>query len=246
MRTIRVYPTLRYVQLISPKTFLFQRINTADVCYSSYLQLVKEQNTLAKFYNNQSVAEQNSVDLAWNLLMDESFKNLRACIYGTEEEMRRFRQLVVNSVMATDIVDKELKALRNARWEKAFSETATKDENERDTINRKATIVIEHLIQASDVAHTMQHWHIYRKWNERFFMECFAAFQAGRAESNPADNWYKGELGFFDFYIVSSLVRVRLCLSRCNYRVRRTNHCICASDSPCQETQGMWCLWRSL
>ena len=57
--------------------------------------------------------------------------------------------------MATDIVDKELKALRNARWEKAFSETH-RDENERDTINRKATIVIEHLIQASDVAHTMQ------------------------------------------------------------------------------------------
>lgn len=112
---------------------------------------------MAKFYNNQSVAEQNSVDLAWNLLMDENFKNLRGAIYGTEEELGRFRQLVVNSVMATDIVDKELKSLRNARWEKAFSETH-RDENERDTINRKATIVIEHLIQASDISHTMQHW----------------------------------------------------------------------------------------
>jgi hypothetical protein len=25
----------------------------------------------------------------------------------------------------------------------------------------RATIVIEHIIQASDVSHTMQHWHIY-------------------------------------------------------------------------------------
>ena len=30
------------------------------------------------------------------------------------------------------------------------------DTNERDAVNRKATIVIEHLIQASDVSHTMQ------------------------------------------------------------------------------------------
>ena len=54
-------------------------------------------------------------------------------------------------------MDKDLKELRNARWEKAFSEGAV-TESAADAINRKATIVIEHLIQASDVAHTMQHW----------------------------------------------------------------------------------------
>ena len=166
-------------------------------------QLVTEKNQLATFYQNKSIAEQNSVDLAWNLLMDKSFANLRGCIYGTVDELKRFRQLLVNSVMATDIVDKELKALRNARWERAFTESPLcSTDTPRDTINRKATIVIEHLIQASDVAHTMQHWHIYRKWNERFFYECYNAYQAGRAASNPIENWYKGELGFFDFYII--------------------------------------------
>ena len=61
-------------------------------------------------------------------------------------------------------MDKELKTLRNGRWEKAFSESATGvKENQLDATNRKATIVIEHLIQASDVAHTMQHWHVFRK-----------------------------------------------------------------------------------
>ena len=44
-------------------------------------------------------------------------------------------------------------------------------EDPRETINRKATIVIDHIIQASDVCHTMQHWHIYRKWNEQFFFD---------------------------------------------------------------------------
>jgi hypothetical protein len=56
----------------------------------------------------QGVAEQNSVDLCWDLLMDSSFDELLPPFYSTDER-RRFRQLVVNSVMATDIMDKELK-----------------------------------------------------------------------------------------------------------------------------------------
>ena len=121
--------------------------------------MIKEKTRIAVYYKNQSIAEQNSVDLCWDLLMDPRFKTLRETIYSNDVERRRFRQLVVNSVMATDIVDKELKALRNARWERAFREAPAAGEELEDyesTINRKATIVIEHLIQASDVAHTMQ------------------------------------------------------------------------------------------
>lgn len=64
-------------------------------------QLANENEVLAQYYKNRSVAEQNSVDIAWELLLDPAFSNLRATIYQTEEEMKRFRQLVVNSVMAT-------------------------------------------------------------------------------------------------------------------------------------------------
>ena len=166
-------------------------------------------------YKNKSVAEQNSVDLAYDLLMTDSYKNLRATIWTTKQEEARFRQLVVNSVMATDIMDKDLKNLRNARWEKAFSV----DEDTGDlpnwvlsnNVNRKATIVIEHLIQASDVAHTMQHWHIYRKWNERLFEEMSLAYREGRSENDPAVNWYKGEIGFFDFYIIPLAKKLKDC-----------------------------------
>ena len=35
-----------------------------------------------------------------------------------------------------------------------------------DRSDLRATIVIEHIIQASDVSHTMQHWHVYQKWNK--------------------------------------------------------------------------------
>jgi hypothetical protein len=124
-------------------------------------QLVKEEAPLATVYDNKSVAEQNSVDLVWELLMRDGFKELRHTIYTTETEFRRFRQLMVNTVLATDIMDKDLKTLRNIRWDKAFSERVS-EESPLEIMNRKATIVLEHLIQASDVAHTMQHWHIYR------------------------------------------------------------------------------------
>jgi 3'5'-cyclic nucleotide phosphodiesterase len=173
-------------------------------------QLVKEETELAKRYDLKSPAEQNSVDLAWNLLMQEQYRDLRATIYKTDAELVRFRQLVVNSVMATDIADKDLKVLRNLRWNRAFSTTVA-DKDPRDTINRKATIVIEHLIQASDVAHTMQHWHIYRKWNERFFFECYEAYIHGRAETNPADGWYEGEIGFYDYYIIPLAKKLKDC-----------------------------------
>merc|ERR1711933_221908 len=125
-------------------------------------------------------------------------------------EFHRFRQLVVNSVMATDIADKELKVLRNKRWSRAFNEKPM-DENADDDRNRKATIVIEHLIQASDIAHTMQHWQIYRKWNERLFKENYLAYRMGRAENDPSISWYKGEIGFFDFYIIPLAKKLKDC-----------------------------------
>jgi class 3 adenylate cyclase len=172
--------------------------------------LVKEKASLAELYNNKSVAEQNSVDLAWDLFMEPQYNELRGCICPSEADYQRFRQLVVNTVMATDIVDKELGALRKQRWNVAFDDS-TKDENPLDTVNRKATIVIEHLIQASDVAHTMQHWHVYRQWNERFFQECYKAYKEGRAERDPSIGWYKGEIGFFDFYVIPLAKKLKDC-----------------------------------
>jgi 3'5'-cyclic nucleotide phosphodiesterase len=126
--------------------------------------------------------------------------------------------------MATDLMDPDLKSLRSMRWTKAFGTTTTamnsisesdqtpssSDSAEKDT-HRKATIVLETLIQASDVSHTMQHWHIYRKWNQRLFSETMTAYRQGRAETNPADSWYQGELNFFDFYIIPLAKKLEEC-----------------------------------
>ncbi|GAX23519.1 hypothetical protein FisN_14Hh306 [Fistulifera solaris] len=181
--------------------------------------LVDENNPLATVYNNKSVAEQNSVDIAWSLLMDDAFIDFRNCIYTTPAEYRHFRQLIVNLVMATDIMDKSLSQARKDRWATAFSDSSdeygsslnTMEEEIERNVNRKATIVLEHVIQASDVSHTMQHWHIYRKWNARLFEEMMKAYRQGRTQVNPADRWYEGEKGFFDFYIIPLAKKLKDC-----------------------------------
>jgi len=40
--------------------------------------------------------------------MDDSFMDLHPTMYTTEGEFQRFRELIVNMVMATDIMDKEI------------------------------------------------------------------------------------------------------------------------------------------
>ena len=175
--------------------------------------LVTENDERMKVYGGKSLAEQNSVDVAWNLLMTEKYRQLVRTLCLDESELCRLRQLVVNSVMATDIMDPDLKKLRNGRWEKAFNNS--NDENQdtsREAINRKATIVIEHLIQASDVAHTMQHWNVYTKWNTRLFKEMYKAYLDGRVGAkDPSEFWAKGEIGFFDLYIIPLAKKLKEC-----------------------------------
>ena len=60
-----------------------------------------------------------------------------------------------------------------------------------------ATIVIEHSIQSSGIAHTMQLWHVYRKWNECLFTKMSQAFIDGQADKDPSTFWY--QLAFSNF-----------------------------------------------
>lgn len=175
----------------------------------SNMQLAMEEPGMSATYRNKSIAEQNSVDVAWDLLMLDKFAHLRRYVFGTREELLRFRQLVVNVVLATDIFDKELGALRKSRWERAFQGKGLVPEAVVHDL--RATIVMEHIIQASDVSHTMQHWHVYQKWNQNLFEEMYTAWKMGRLGANPRDFWYKGELSFFDNYIIPLAKKLKEC-----------------------------------
>jgi 3'5'-cyclic nucleotide phosphodiesterase len=131
--------------------------------------LVKEKNPIAIFYGGKSPAENHSLSLGWELLMEPDYSDLVDCICGKDrKDADRLKDLLTNAVLATDVFDKELKEGRDTRWNRVFgTDDLTRDEAQHlDSL--KATIVMEHLIQASDVAHTMQHWHVYIKWVSGF------------------------------------------------------------------------------
>eukprot|EP00977_Amphora_coffeiformis_P018149 scaffold6242_cov168-Amphora_coffeaeformis.AAC.1 len=123
-----------------------------------------------------------------------SLNKTRWMWHGTSSWTATF--VVVNVVLATDIFDPELNDLRKKRWNQAFSECGPSTE----TNNARATVVIEHIMQASDVCHTMQHWHVYKRFNQKLFEELMVAYRQGRCAANPTDFWYEGELKFFDNY----------------------------------------------
>jgi 3'5'-cyclic nucleotide phosphodiesterase len=174
-------------------------------------QLVNEKAALASKYNNKAVAEQNSIDIGWAVFMAEEYSEFRNAVCPSYHDLQRLRQIVVNGMIATDIMDAAQTGDRNSRWEKAFAEGSDLSEDATQTVNRRATLVLEHLIQASDVSHCMQHWHVYRKWNERLFREMRRAYSVGRGDQHPAEFWYQGELGFFDFYIIPLAKKLRDC-----------------------------------
>ena len=59
----------------------------------SNVQLCKEAPELAEHYRHKSVAEQNSFDISWDLLMEDQFKSLRQVIFPQESDLKRFRQV---------------------------------------------------------------------------------------------------------------------------------------------------------
>jgi len=52
---------------------------------------------------------------------------------------------------------------------------------------------------------------VYRKWNEKFFLECYRAYKEGRATVDPSECWYRGEIGFFDYYIIPLAKKLQNC-----------------------------------
>uniref|UniRef100_A0A7S4QHH6 Guanylate cyclase domain-containing protein n=1 Tax=Ditylum brightwellii TaxID=49249 RepID=A0A7S4QHH6_9STRA len=183
-------------------------------------ELIKENADLGSQYKNRTVAEQNSIHIALSILMEPKFENLRLCIYTDEESKQRFRQLLINVVVATDIADRDRMGKEKARWERAFADVSSSEElwqNKSDEelaqidVSLKATLVLEQIMLASDVAHTMQHWLTFVKWNEKLFRELWAAYSSGRGTIDPRINWYQGQISFYDGYIIPLAKKLKEC-----------------------------------
>lgn len=176
-------------------------------------QLVQEKHPLALAYDNKTVAEQNSFDLAWDLLMKDCYTELRRTIYCDAAGFNRFREVLVHCIVSTDIMDQDLNRNRKLNWSRNFGSDEIKptDGAAAASVNARKTSILELLLQVSDVAHTMQHWHKYRQWSGRLHEEMYKAYMTGRAANDPMQDLYEGELGFIKFYVIPLSERLDQC-----------------------------------
>ena len=240
-------------------------------------QLVDENHSLAGKYDGKSVAENNSLDVAKDLLSQDCYSNLRKSMFGDpdsvpleasqilEKDEALFYSVILGTIQATDISSKDRLDRNKAKWIEAFNDTNSSShfreltcycesllrvQNRRSTVPPRSSLfpartkrlsmtcaseipmcsaclmysdecfiqldflrassVLEQMIQAADVAHSMQSWPIFMKWNTKLYDELWAAKLAGRGPDVSA-NWFKGQIGFFDFYIIPLAKRLLQC-----------------------------------
>ena len=65
----------------------------------------------------------------------------------------------------------------------------------------KASVILEVIMTAADVAHNLQGFAQMVKWSDQLHLELRRAFLMGRG-SDPAKNWYENQIGFLDFYLM--------------------------------------------
>jgi class 3 adenylate cyclase len=164
--------------------------------------------------SSQRVTGKASLEYAWDLLMEPTYKDLRTSIYASLPERDRFRQLLINSVVAADMNDKDLGELSKKRWGVAFRRRESKDSNATTAdqeVDLKTTIVLEHLIQAANVSHAMNDWSTYTKWIDLGLQERSVAPRDGRVAQDPSEELYTEELNFLDRVVLPLIRRLREC-----------------------------------
>lgn len=85
-------------------------------------QLALEDDELAIKYNDQSVAENQSLYIGFAELLKSDYEKLRSVVFPMQEDYRRFRSACVNLVLATDIASPERSQIVKSKWKEAFGD----------------------------------------------------------------------------------------------------------------------------
>lgn len=89
-------------------------------------QLVLEGDELAIMYNDQSVAEQRSLAVAFSLIRKSQYSSLRKLLFEHGEDGKpgdsymRFRSTVIDLVLCTDIASPERVQIVKSKWKEVF------------------------------------------------------------------------------------------------------------------------------
>lgn len=87
--------------------------------------LIDECDPLSILYNDQSVLEQRSLAVAFTVLMEPQFEELRHVMFPTQKSFMEFRKIVIDLVLTTDIASGERMQIVKSKWKEAFGSAVT-------------------------------------------------------------------------------------------------------------------------
>ena len=131
-------------------------------------------------------------------------------VLETKEVVGRRRHTMFTSVMSRRQLQTARLGIRqslqlNGRMIDAYAQTT-----EGQRLLRKDA-VSDLMMNVADVAHTMQSFNVFLKWNRRLYEELLYAFHAGRNSWDPTVGWYQNQINFFDVYIIPLAERMDQC-----------------------------------
>lgn len=147
-------------------------------------QLAMEDEELAIKYNDQSIAENESLFIGFSTLLKPKYKNLRNIIFPERTDYRRFRGACVNLVLTTDIASPERTQLGKSKWKEAFGDAY-------ETVERKVIKKIAKQDKKDDAATTAAMLHEMKIKKEE---EEEASVGSNDYESKPVTKKPEGEL----------------------------------------------------
>mmetsp|Transcript_14577 Transcript_14577/g.22489 ORF Transcript_14577/g.22489 Transcript_14577/m.22489 type:complete len:709 (+) Transcript_14577:328-2454(+) len=102
-------------------------------------QLVIECDPLSILYNDQSILEQHSLAVAFKILLEPDFEELRAVMFPTKDDFVNFRKVVIDLVLTTDVGSGERMQIVKSKWKEAFGVVAVeKDEQMKQKLQQQA------------------------------------------------------------------------------------------------------------
>lgn len=109
--------------------------------------LASEDNPLAIQYNDQSIAENRSLFVAFDEFLSPQYAQLRAVLVPKTEDYHLLRKYVIDLVLHTDIASPEKTQLGRSKWKEAFLEEVSR---RRSLEHVKTTAVVTPKKNGSD------------------------------------------------------------------------------------------------
>lgn len=154
--------------------------------------LVKESHPAAITFNDQSVAEMNSLKIFFDSLSEYNFfVNMDSATF------QRFRSLVIELVLCTDIADADRRIVAEQKFI-----LASKDENGNLVSNSTNIFVLLTIcIRLADVGATTQDFETLKVWSNRLFVEGRIAHRNGRGIFVSSEDFDRNQIGFLVGYV---------------------------------------------